>query len=170
MPAIQSRFLKNPWKVTGTFKISYENKESTLQSVLMIHIVTMLIALFFLIHSFYYSIHFLIIGSKGIIGKCFSTVFWGNLFFAVSGFPIGWWVAYDSIGSPWGGFPLGNDITDNKTLVTFLFWTIVLFLMPKTLFNKQTGKDYIGEKTFAVLTILGSILTLVVFLVIPHSY
>ncbi|MBI5361042.1 MAG: hypothetical protein HZA48_10725 [Planctomycetes bacterium] len=151
------------------FRLSYENK-AALQSVLLIHIVTMLIALFFLIHSFYYSIHFLIVGAKGIISKCFSTVFWGTVFFTVSGFPIGWWVAYDSVGSAWGGFPLGNDITDNKTLVTFLFWAIVLFLMPKTLFNRQTGKDYIGEKAFAVLTILGSILTLVVFLVIPHSY
>ena len=37
----------------------------------------------------------------------------------VGGFPLGCAVSGYAFGQPWGGFPIGSDATDNKTLVAF---------------------------------------------------
>jgi len=55
----------------------------------------------------------------------------------------------------WSGFPLGHDLTDNKTLVAMIGWLIALFMM-------RRGKPARGW------VLAASILLLVVFL-IPHS-
>jgi hypothetical protein len=55
----------------------------------------------------------------------------------------------------WAGWPFGHDLTDNKSVVAFLFWLIALIVQYKD-----------REKKF--WTILASIVLLIVFL-IPHS-
>ncbi len=55
----------------------------------------------------------------------------------------------------WAGWPFGHDLTDNKSIVAFLFWVIALIVQYK---NRETK----------FWTILASIVLLVVFL-IPHS-
>jgi len=55
----------------------------------------------------------------------------------------------------WAGWPFGHDLTDNKSIVAFLFWVIALIVQYK---NRET-------KFWAILA---SIVLLVVFL-IPHS-
>ncbi len=55
----------------------------------------------------------------------------------------------------WAGWPFGHDLTDNKSIVAFLFWLIALIVQYKN-----------REKTF--WTIVASIVLLIVFL-IPHS-
>ena len=55
----------------------------------------------------------------------------------------------------WAGWPFGHDLTDNKSVVAFLFWVIALIVQYKN-----------REKKF--WTILASIILLIVFL-IPHS-
>ena len=40
----------------------------------------------------------------------------------VGGFVLGPLVSWYAFHAPWGGFPLGNDPTDNKTLLAFLVW------------------------------------------------
>ncbi len=55
----------------------------------------------------------------------------------------------------WAGWPFGHDLTDNKSVVAFLFWVIALIVQYKN-----------REKKF--WTILASIVLLIVFL-IPHS-
>jgi hypothetical protein len=42
----------------------------------------------------------------------------------IGGFPLGLAVSGYAFGQPWGGFPIGNDATDNKTLVAFAAWLI----------------------------------------------
>lgn len=42
----------------------------------------------------------------------------------VGGFLLGCLVSGYAFGQPWGGFPLGSDATDNKTLVAFLAWVV----------------------------------------------
>jgi hypothetical protein len=42
----------------------------------------------------------------------------------LGGFPLGLLVSGYAFGQPWGGFPIGNDATDNKTLLAFLGWII----------------------------------------------
>ncbi len=42
----------------------------------------------------------------------------------IGGFPLGFAMSGYAFHEPWGGFPLGNDATDNKTLVAFVGWLI----------------------------------------------
>ncbi len=55
----------------------------------------------------------------------------------------------------WTGWPFGHDLTDNKSIVAFIFWVIALVVMKKNRENK-------------LWPILASIVLLVVFM-IPHS-
>jgi hypothetical protein len=60
-----------------------------------------------------------------------------------------------AFGAYWTGWPFGQDLTDNKTLVAFIFWLIAFFVLRK---NRQNR----------FWPILAAIVTLAVF-VIPHS-
>ena len=60
-----------------------------------------------------------------------------------------------AFGAYWTGWPFGNDLTDNKSLVAFLFWIVALAVLFKNR-NRRTW------------TLIAAIVTLVVFL-IPHS-
>jgi hypothetical protein len=114
----------------------------------------------------------------------------------IAGFPLGFILAYQVFGTPWTGIPFGWDITDNKTLVIFLFWMISLFLVRGTILNlfshgrgrlcpfrwmialtrpaalsqqtKHKQYDSISHQRFAKLAIIGAIITVVLYAV-PHS-
>lgn len=60
-----------------------------------------------------------------------------------------------SFGAFWTGWPFGHDLTDNKSLLAFLFWSIALSVLHKNRYNRTWP-------------ILASLILLVVFL-IPHS-
>ena len=55
----------------------------------------------------------------------------------------------------WAGWPFGHDLTDNKSIVAFIFWVVALIMQQRN-----------RHKTF--WTVLASIVLLIVFL-IPHS-
>jgi len=61
-------------------------------------------------------------------------------------------LAFDAF---WTGWPFGHDLTDNKSLLAFIFWVIALVMMKKNRENR-------------LWPIIASIVLLVVFL-IPHS-
>ncbi|MEI7499936.1 MAG: hypothetical protein WCK84_05750 [Bacteroidota bacterium] len=60
-----------------------------------------------------------------------------------------------AFGAFWTGWPFGHDLTDNKSLVAFIFWVIALVVMRKNRENR-------------LWPILASIVLLAIFL-IPHS-
>jgi len=60
-----------------------------------------------------------------------------------------------AFGAYWTGWPFGQDLTDNKTLVAFIFWLIAFFVLRK---NRQNR----------FWPVLAAIITISVF-VIPHS-
>ena len=72
----------------------------------------------------------------------------------VGGFIFGPWVQYVAFGHWWTGFPFGTDLTDNKTLISFLVFLVALATI-KWKYNKWVV-------AFAVL------LMIAVF-TIPHS-
>lgn len=80
---------------------------------------------------------------------------WAAVLFFITGFILGPLMQYYGFGLLWSGFPLGHDLTDNKTLVAMVGWLIALFMM-------RRGKPARGW------VLAASILLLVVFL-IPHS-
>jgi hypothetical protein len=60
-----------------------------------------------------------------------------------------------AFGVAWSGFPLGMDLTDNKTLIAFLFWIAALV----------AGRKGKAARPFVIAA---SLVTLLIFLV-PHS-
>lgn len=75
------------------------------------------------------------------------TLFTGGLI-------LGPWVQWYAFGEVWAGIPFAWDLTDNKTLIAFLFWLLAFFMNRK--------------KERPVYTIIASVVMLVVYS-IPHS-
>lgn len=73
----------------------------------------------------------------------------------VGGFPLGFAMSGYAFGEPWGGFPLGNDPTDNKTLVAFAGWIAAWIALRTT-------------RAVKPMVVLAALLMLIVYL-IPHS-
>jgi hypothetical protein len=80
---------------------------------------------------------------------------WTVITLLVGGFVLGFMMNYFAFGMLWGGVPIGNDITDNKTLIAFAGWVLAYYLIRK---NAQ-------PKLFALLAALLMILVYS----IPHS-
>ncbi len=73
----------------------------------------------------------------------------------VGGLILGPLVQYYAFGDLWTGWPLGKDMTDNKTLVSFIFWLIAWLRLRKNPDNR-------------FWPILASIVLIAIYL-IPHS-
>lgn len=73
----------------------------------------------------------------------------------VGGLLLGPFVQEYAFGDFWTGWPFGKDLTDNKTLVAFIFWLIAFFRVRK---NKK-------HRTWVILA---AVMLLAVYL-IPHS-
>lgn len=80
---------------------------------------------------------------------------WATIMLFVGGMILGALVQKFAFGAFWTGFPLGRDLTDNKTLFALVGWIIALIA-------GRRGKPARGW------VLAASILTLAVFL-IPHS-
>jgi hypothetical protein len=75
-------------------------------------------------------------------------------FLTIGGMILGPLVQYYAFGDLWTGIPFGWDLTDNKTLIAFVFWLIAV------LGNLKKNRPY--------LTVIASIVILLVYS-IPHS-
>jgi hypothetical protein len=73
----------------------------------------------------------------------------------IGGLVLGPIVQKYSFGVYWDGWPFGHDLTDNKSILAFLFWVIALLVQYK-------------HREKKLWTIIASIVMLIVFL-IPHS-
>ncbi len=72
----------------------------------------------------------------------------------IGGLILGPWVQWYAFGEAWAGVPFAWDLTDNKTLVAFIFWMIAFFVNRK--------------KERPIYTIIASIVMLIIYS-IPHS-
>ncbi len=70
------------------------------------------------------------------------------------GMVLGPWVQYHAFGEAWAGIPFAWDLTDNKTLLSFLFWILAVVM------NRRKERP--------VYVILSSLVMLAVYS-IPHS-
>jgi hypothetical protein len=82
-------------------------------------------------------------------------VLWAVALLFAGGFVLGPLVQKFAFGVAWSGFPLGTDLTDNKTLIAFLFWIAALV----------AGRKGKPARPFVIAA---SLVTLLIFL-IPHS-
>jgi len=87
--------------------------------------------------------------------KSYKLYTWLTFFvLLIGGGLFGPWVQLYAFGDWWTGIPFGWDLTDNKTLIAFVFWILAIWKLRK--------KDRYGW------VILAAVMTLVVFS-IPHS-
>jgi hypothetical protein len=82
-------------------------------------------------------------------------VWWVLIFLIVGGFVLGPLVQKYAFGVFWAGFPFGTDLTDNKTLVSLIFWIAAAVACRK----KKEARGWV---------LAASVITLIIFL-IPHS-
>jgi hypothetical protein len=80
--------------------------------------------------------------------------FWTLLLLTAGGMILGPVVQLYAFGELWTGVPYGWDLTDNKTLIAFLFWILAVYM------NRKTDKP--------IYTILAAFVLLLVYS-IPHS-
>jgi hypothetical protein len=57
---------------------------------------------------------------------------WTLGFVTIGGMILGPIVQKYAFGDLWTGIPFGTDLTDNKTLIAFVFWLLAFFLMKKS--------------------------------------
>lgn len=91
------------------------------------------------------------------LGKNKQHVLYGKLallFIFLGGLVFGPIIQYYAFGQAWTGIPFGWDLTDNKTLIAFVFWLVAV------LSNRKNPKYR--------YTIIASVITLIIFS-IPHS-
>ena len=113
--------------------------------ILIPHILLMFGAMLFAVYTF-----LLVVTRKPYKKWLWITV--GTLF--VGGFVLGPLVQHAAFGPWWTGFPYGTDLTDNKTLISFLFFLAALATI-KWKYNKW-------------LVVLAVLVMIAVF-TIPHS-
>ena len=95
-------------------------------SILIPHIILMFAAMLFAVYTF-----LLVVTHKDY--KRWLKITVATLF--VGGFILGPLVQHAAFGPWWTGFPYGTDLTDNKTLISFLFFVAALATM-KWKYNK----------------------------------
>jgi hypothetical protein len=79
---------------------------------------------------------------------------WTLILFTAGGMVLGPIVQYDAFGDYWTGIPFGWDLTDNKTLIAFIFWILAVVMNRK--------------KERPLYTALAAVVLLLVYS-IPHS-
>ncbi len=89
-------------------------------------------------------------GNKSFVYTILTTI---TLF--IGGIVLGPIVQKFAFGAYWTGWPLGSDLTDNKTAVAFLFWLIAAIVQLKNRKNRS-------------MAIIATVVLLIVYL-IPHS-
>jgi hypothetical protein len=94
--------------------------------ILIPHILLMFAAMLFAVYTF-----LLVVTHKDY--KRWLKITVGTLF--VGGFVLGPLVQHAAFGPWWAGFPYGTDLTDNKTLISFLFFLAALATL-KWKYNK----------------------------------
>ncbi|OGV95741.1 MAG: hypothetical protein A3I04_00630 [Nitrospinae bacterium RIFCSPLOWO2_02_FULL_39_110] len=149
----------------------YVTFEGTANRLLFIsHIVLAITAVIFWVHSVFYAVNYLITGERYNIRLEFYSVLYGTISFFIFAFPVGGYIAHQVFGQAWSGIPFGWDITDNKSLITFLYYAAILYLVKGKFNGRNTGNgDIINDKNFSLLVILGIVITVIVYN-IPHSY
>jgi len=74
----------------------------------------------------------------------------------LGGFPLGCAVSAYAFGRPWGGFPLGNDATDDKTLLAFLGWVVASVAV----FRARNPRPWV----------IGAAIVMFLAYLVPHSF
>jgi len=145
------------------FLIKVKGKPNTY--LLVTHVVIIFIALFFFLFAGYLSVRAL--QHRRSLLYIPRVAFLGTAIFFVASIPLGMVVAYQTYGVPWTGFPVGDDLTDNKSLVILIYWIVCAVLYRGSLWRKDPSHDFLPMITLPYVHLAGAVLTAVLF-ALPH--
>jgi len=133
--------------LTGADPIIIRFKGVVPMAVLLLHVVIMFLAMLFSTRA----------GLAALDRKSNprKLALWAAAVLFIGGFILGPLVQHFGFGSYWTGFPLGFDLTDNKTLIAMIGWIIALIAGRK-------GKPARGW-------VLAAAILLLIIYTIPHS-
>ena len=144
--------------------LTYKGKASNL--VVGAHILFMFGAFFFMVMSFLAAID--ILRGREDKRNAVRAARWVLASSFIGGWPLGFFLNYQTFGTLWEGFPFGYDVTDNKTQVIFILWLLSLLLAWGSFIGKGEEKDRLGRKAFALSIVACFVLSLALF-ILPHS-
>lgn len=133
--------------------------------VLIAHVVVIFAALFFFILAGYFAYRGLTERKALLHAPRLGLL--GTAFFFIASVPLGMVVAYQTYGKPWTGFPVGNDLTDNKSLVILLYWVAATFFYRGSALRKDPSSDILPGRAIPYVYLAGVLITIALFL-IPH--
>ncbi len=132
--------------------------------VLIPHILLMFLGVFFSFIALFYGFDLLLGRNK--IKQAAIAVLLSFFCGFIGGVLIGIEVSHEVFGgSGWGGWPVGNDVTDTKTEIFLLFWLITMIFGWAGLSGRELK---VSNKVFGTMIIISFVVTLAAFLV-PHS-
>jgi hypothetical protein len=153
-----------PIEPDSFFLLKYKGKITPV--VLLLHVILMFGAFFFMVQSFWGALAlFRGGGSKSSAVRFVRGVMITTF---VGGWPIGFILNRQRFGPVWEGFPFGYDVTDNKTQIIFLFWVVTVLLVRGSFFGAGEARDTVGPRGFAWAVIASFIVSLALYM-IPHS-
>ena len=135
------------------------------RTLLIAHIVLMFVSLAIILLAGYLA--FRALKDRRIKIHVPRLAFLGGVVFFISSFPLGMLVGYQTYGKPWTGFPVGTDITDNKSLAIVLYWAAATFFYRGSVFRKDPTGDLLPMQPLPHIYMVGAALTVALFL-IPH--
>ncbi len=133
--------------------------------VLISHIVVIFAALFFFILTGYFAYRAMRERRASLHVPRLGLV--GTVLFFIASIPLGMIIAYHTYGTPWTGFPVGNDLTDNKSLVILLYWTAATFFYRGSALKKDPSSDILPGRALPYVYIAGVVIAVILFL-LPH--
>jgi hypothetical protein len=143
---------------------SFYFKGTPNRPVLIAHIVLMFVALFIFLVCGYQAVR--AIRDRKIRLQIPRLGFLAGVVYFISEFPLGMIVSYQTYGRLWAGFPVGADITDNRSLAIILYFATATFLYRGSVFRRDPSRDLIKQaSTSPYVYLVGVILTVVLFLV-----
>lgn len=148
----------------GWYTIRYKAHAS--MPVLVAHIVAMFAGFFFMILAFFEAVRALRSGT-GKRGVMMPTR-WALLFTFLGGGPLGFLLNRQVFGPVWEGYPFGADVTDNKTMIIFVFWLASALLAWGSFVGRGEERDRLGTRGFAWAIVASFVVSLALYLV-PHS-
>jgi hypothetical protein len=145
------------------FVVSIEGRAN--RYLLGAHIAMIFAALFFYIFAGYLSYQAL--QHRRSLLFIPRVAFLGTAAFFIASIPLGMAVAYQTYGQIWSGFPVGGDLTDNKSLAILIYWAICAVLYRGSLWRKDPSHDFLPMVTLPYVHLAGAVITVVLF-ALPH--
>lgn len=133
--------------------------------LLIAHIVFVFVALFFFVFSGYLAYRAL--QHRRSLLYIPRIAFLGTAAFFLASIPLGMLVAYQTYGQLWTGFPVGGDLTDNKSLAILVYWAVCAVLFRGSLWRKDPSQDLLPMVTLPYVHLAGTVITVLLFL-LPH--